>query len=182
MDSISNNKISQHTEETLQAFVEAIIPRTPELAEEYGEIQYYGALDFQTEQYLLLSLNEFDHTLADSIVEMLDAAAKQLASIKGNGESTFSALSPGDRLLAMTLLRHNQITLDGLPMPFKNNAFNIIDDLTKLTMMGYYSEWFGYGSTRLKGPDQRELEFYPMSWSQIEYPGPTPGKNLQTNL
>lgn len=43
------------------------------------------------------------------------------------------------------------------------------------TMMGYYSEWYGYGSTRLNEPNQRVLEFYPFSWKQIGYPGPSLG-------
>lgn len=47
------------------------------------------------------------------------------------------------------------------------------DGLSKLTMRGYYSEWYGYGSTRLNNLNQRILESYPLSWEQAGYPGPS---------
>lgn len=164
----------QETRGTFKAFVEAIIPRTPELAIEYGEIQYYGALDLHTDEYLILSINEFNSSLVNSTAQMLDAAAKELY-INSIREVTFSSLSLSDRLMAISLLRQNQIFSSKLPIPFKNNIFNVIDNLIKLTIMGYYSEWFGYGTTRLNEPNQRRLEFYPVSWKQVGYPGPTPG-------
>ena len=104
-----------YTQETFKAFVDAIIPRSPGLAQEYGKIQYFGALDFQTDEYLILSLNSYD-----------------------------------------------------IP-------FNITGSLNRFTMMGYYSEWYGYGSTRLEVPDQRRLEYFPLSWQQVGYPGPSLG-------
>jgi hypothetical protein len=50
---------------------------------------------------------------------------------------------------------------------------NISGSLVRLTMLGYYSEWYGYGSTRFLNPDQRILETTPISWQQINYPGPS---------
>lgn len=180
-----NSNVSQHTRETLMAFVDTVIPRTPGLAEEYGEIQYYGALDFLTDEYLIVTLNEYHESLTDSITHMLDAASKQLVLIRGNkklhpylNEVTFWELAPDDRLLAMDLLRQNQVAYSHMTEPFKNITYNIIDNLIKLTMMGYYSEWFGYGTTRLAEPNQRILEYYPLSWKQVEYPGPNPSYNF----
>ena len=43
------------------------------------------------------------------------------------------------------------------------------------TMLGYYSEWFGYGTTRMNKPNERVFEFAPISWKQIGYPGPSLG-------
>lgn len=101
---------------TFQAYVDAVIPRSPRLAEEYGKIQYFGALDLHTDEYLILTLNHNSISWAES-------------------ESA----------------------------------------LNRITMMGYYSEWSGYGSTRLEKPDQRRLEFFPISWKQVGYPGPSLG-------
>jgi len=129
-----NEDSQEYMQETFKALVDAIIPRTPELAEEYGKIQYYGALDFQTDEYLILSLNNYYSPLAKPTAEMLDMAAEQLVF-----------------------------------------ALSITGDLNRLTMMGYYSEWYGYGSTRLKTPNQRKLEYFPLSWGQVEYPGPSLG-------
>lgn len=47
--------------------------------------------------------------------------------------------------------------------------------LVETTMMGFYSEWSGYGTTRLNKPNQRRLEYDPISWKQIGYPGPSQG-------
>ena len=55
-----------------------------------------------------------------------------------------------------------------------DSSFDIIS-VIPTTMMGYYSEWYGYGSTRLNEPNQRVLEFYPFSWKQVGYPGPSLG-------
>ncbi|MEL7655898.1 MAG: hypothetical protein AAGU75_08320 [Bacillota bacterium] len=104
-----------YTQETMKAFVDAIIPRSPRLAEEYGKIQYFGALDFHTDEYITFLLNHY------------------------------------------------------------NMPFSIMGSFNRFTMMGYYSEWYGYGSTRLETPDQRRLEFFPLSWEQVEYPGPSLG-------
>ena len=100
----------QYTNETFQAFADAVIPRTPRLAEEYGKIQYFGALDLHTDEYLFLTF-----------------------------------------------------------------AYSFVGSLIRFTMMGYYSEWSGYGSTRLEAPDQRKLEYFPLSWKQVGYPGPSLG-------
>ena len=121
----------------LKLFVDAIIPRSPGLAEEYGKIQYFGALDLHTNEYMILSLNSYYIPLAKPVAEMLDIAFEQFQD------------NPGFILSNSTLNR--------------------------FTMMGYYSEWSGYGSTRLDAPGQRRLEYYPLSWDQVGYPGPSLG-------
>ena len=175
-------------QETFQAFVDAIIPRTPGLAEEYGRIQFFGALDLHTDEYISLSLNYYYIPLAEPTAEMLDVAAEQLVIMDGNnrlvnfsrfmGGSAFAAIDPSDRLRALTLLEQLNIYLADLPIPFQDNPeliLYITSTLNRFTMMGYYSEWSGYGSTRLKESNQRKLEYYPISWKQIGYPGPSLG-------
>jgi hypothetical protein len=179
----------KQTKETFEAFVEAVIPRSPKLAEQYGNIQYYGALDFLIDEYLIITLNEYHPNLAEATAEMLNVAAEKLIlrnenrePVHFNGSGNFSALTPNDRLLALALLKKYQYTSSHLLFPFENIFFNITDNLIRITMMGYYSEWFGYGMTRLKMPNERILEFYPLSWNQVGYPGPVPGhvfKNSQ---
>lgn len=175
----------KQTKATLSAFVDAIIPRSPELAKVYGEIQYYGALDLLIDEYLYVTLNEYQPDLAEATVEILNAAAQRLVSRVQNKKplnlsesGIFVSLAPSDRLLAIALLKKYQYSSSYLLYPFENIFYNVVDNLIRLTMIGYYSEWFGYGNTRLMQPNDRVLEFYPLSWNQIGYPGPTPPRQL----
>lgn len=71
-----------------------------------------------------------------------------------------------------------QIDPAEIPEPFKSNPAMIAmvkGTLKTTTMMGYYSEWSGYGSTRLAQAEKRTLEYKPISWEQIDYPGPSLG-------
>ena len=178
----------KRTQATFQAFADAIIPRTPGLAEEYGRIQFFGALDAHTDEYIILSLNYYEIPLAESTAEMLDAVAEHLVIMDGNnrlinfsrflGGSAFTAIDPSDRFRALTLLESLNSNLADLPVPFHDNPellLYTISTLNRFTMMGYYSEWLGYGSTRLDSVNQRKLEYHPFSWKQIGYPGPSLG-------
>ena len=182
------NQSLKRTQETFQAFVDAVIPRTPGLAEEFGRIQFFGALDLHTEEYLIYSLNYYYIPLAEPMADLLDISAEQLVIRDGNnslmnfskfmGGSAFAALDPSDRFRALTLLEKLNIYLADLPIPFQDNPESILyntSTLNRFTMMGYYSEWSGYGSTRLETPEQRKLEYHPLSWKQIGYPGPSLG-------
>lgn len=170
-----NNEL-QRTQETFQALVDAIIPRTPRLAQEYGEIQYFGALDSYTDEYLGWVLNNYYIPLAQPLAEMLDIAATQLLIYEGKDRtSTFAALDPIDRFRAIIQLEQLKLYYPDIFIPFQNypGLFDITSDLNRLTTLGYYSEWAGYGSTRLDTPTQRVLEYYPISWMQVGYPGPS---------
>lgn len=189
------NYSSQRTQETFQALVDAIIPRTLGLADEYGRIQYFGALDLHTDEYLSMSLDDYYMPLAKPTAEMLDVAAEQLVFMDGNNKSinfsrfmgggTFAAIDPSDRFRALTLLEQLKVYLADLPLPFRDNpglVRSITGELNRFTMMGYYSEWSGYGSTRLELPNQRKLEYFPISWKQVGYPGPSLGYRALRNV
>lgn len=176
------------TQNTFKALVNAIIPRSPDLAYEYGIVQYYGALDLQIDEYVILTLDSLNVPLAMPTAEMLNYAASQyISSVIGsvrtdysvfNTENNFAALTPYHQLSIIEFLRQIQIDLNLLPVPFQNNPALVVSTMNLLvntTMMGYYSEWAGYGSTRLNEPNQRKLEFYPISWKQVGYPGPSLG-------
>ncbi len=162
---------------TYTAFVEAIIPWSPKLAAEYGEIQFYGAIDSLTYEYLILSLYELGGApLIISTAEILDMAARELV-FRGDNEFSFnltngvafSVLTPPDRLSALNIIKQQEMSSYDNTM---TADIYIVDRLIRLTMMGYYSEWFGYGQTRLDEPSQRVMEFGPVSWEQVGYPGP----------
>jgi hypothetical protein len=185
---ISSYYSDQYIMETFKALVDAIIPCTPGLAEEYGKIQLFGALYFHTDEYLTVTLNHYSIPLAEPTAAMLDTAAEQLVFLGKNsrlldfssypGGGTFAALAPGDRFRAMTLLDKLEVNLSDLQYPYKDNPDFVITftgALIRYTMIGYYSEWAGYGTTRLESPNDRKLEFYPLSWEQINYPGPSLG-------
>lgn len=183
-----NNDLLQYIRQTFQAYVDAVIPRSPVLAEVYGYVQYYGALDLQIEDYMIYTLNYYDIPLANPTAVMLNTIAEQVVAMNLNNElvdysrvsegEIFAALSPIDRFLVLTLLQRLEVNLADLPMPYQNNpnlVLSIMSALERFVMLGYYSEWAGYGSTRLETPSQRILEYYPISWMQVGYPGPSLG-------
>ena len=123
-----------------------------------------------------------------SIANLLDMAACQLCWI-GKTEYSyntcvfprkgiFANLTRNERLKAIDLLERLEIPLGNLPEPFTNNpglTQSMKNTLTQLTLLGYYSEWTGYGSTRLDRPDFRCMEYFPIGWIQSNYPGPAFG-------
>lgn len=179
------NAIYEYVEDIFKGFADASIPQSPELAEEYGGVQYYGALDLFTYEYLIMELDSLSIPMALPAAIVLDGAAEQFLyknedkpeDLDSSDISLFSRLSPSRRLQAVNLL----IQPDGiqyfpvLPQLRPEDIFPVIMSLNRLTLMGYYSEWPGYGSTRLNPPGQRTLEHFPVSWEQIGYPGPSKG-------
>lgn len=192
---IHNHDNSQYIIATFQAVVDAIIPYTPGFSGKYGEYMVPGAVNQGIGQFVIW---EFDNLVAievnnnlqpillsDAIAQMLDAAACQLilyGIIRGPredhfpGGGDFCSLSRRDRLLTLNHLEQLKIDYSTLPQPFQNNPNWIqmaVDLINRYTMFGYYSEWSGYGSTRLCTPEARKLEYAPISWKQIGYPGPS---------
>ncbi len=179
------NTIYEYVEDIFKGFTDASIPQSPELAEEYGGVQYYGALDLLTYEYLIMELDSLSIPMALPAAIVLEAAAEQFLyknedkpeDLDSPDISLFSRLSPSRRLQTVNLL----IQPDGLqyfpvlPQLRQEDLFPVIMSLNRLTLMGYYSEWSGYGSTRLNPPGQRTLEHFPVSWEQIGYPGPSKG-------
>ena len=167
------NYTMQHIVDTFKAFVEVIIPWSPQLAEEYGETQYYGAIDLLTYEYLIQTLYRYGGSLlVVSTAKDLDAAAKELvlsqnstSKVESPEGVTFAQLTPVDRLLAIKNMNNNDETNT-------KNQSATINLLIRATMMGYYSEWYGYGLTRMDEPNQRVFEFKPVSWEQVGYTGP----------
>lgn len=173
LNSLSYNK-------TFKALVDTIIPRTPGLAVEYGKIQYFGATDSYTDEYLKYSLDYYSIPLAKPAAEMLNMAALQLTDNNAlyYVNEPFAKLSPINRLRTLELLNQNKFNLEDFPVPYRNDpraVISTVNNINRLTLMGYYSEWSGYGSTRLDSPSERELEYIPISWKQTGYPGPSLG-------
>ncbi len=175
--------------DTFQALVDTIIPRTPHLAQDYGLIQYYGALDAYIDQYLILSLQNLYYPLANFTVEILNLAA-QIVNSEGfdnnpqNSNISFSNSTPEKRLQAIELLQMASTFPANYPQVFSDNPdiiLYIYGFINRVPMLGYYSEWYGYGDTRILPPNQRQLEFYPFSWQQIDYPGPSLGYHALRN-
>lgn len=184
MIKFQNKYALPQTKATFRAWVDAIVPKT--------------ALDLHSDEYQIWALDHllslkiviknFNIYLANATAEMLNVAARQLIYTGGNKkpinpekvpkEGTFAALEPNDRFRAVTLLEQLQVDLASLPIPFRNNPgfiHAITAVLTLLTTIGYYSEWSGYGSTRLKTPEKRKIEHFPTGWKQVGYPGPSMG-------
>ncbi|MBW5445668.1 hypothetical protein GE107_06265 [Cohnella sp. CFH 77786] len=191
------SRADPHTVATFRALVDAIVPYTPELAA-YGAEQPIGAVQQHVHEYMIWSL---DHTLtlvldyypeivplAAPTAGLLNAGAAQLvasgqAKYAAQGAIAgspvpFAALSPADRIRTMAILEKLQIDLGLLPPPYRDDGGLvkfIIDYLNRGTMFGNYSEWPGYGTTRLNTPTRRRLEFFPIGWRQTGYPGVSKG-------
>lgn len=179
----------EYLTDTFKAFADAIIPRSPELAQQYGRIQYYGALDQYTGDFIILSLNSLAVPMALPVADTLNMAAEQFlyrereerkAGEEFPGSSAFFSLSPIERLQVTGMLFQPEgiAYFPALDQTSQEEVFLVLPFLIRLSMMGYYSEWAGYGTTRQNPPDQRTLEYYPESWGQVGYPGPSPGYRL----
>ncbi|WP_248929580.1 hypothetical protein [Paenibacillus hamazuiensis] len=187
-----------YTRATFQALVDAILPHTIQCEEELGIVPAAGAIQLGVDRFVIAQIDqsqfvpvdvkELPMPLSRSAAQMLDEGAKQLVR-RGrvqhplhphvfSGGGLFSSLSRLDRLLAMDVLDRLDLPLRLLPPPFRNSpgmVQTMIETFHQLTMFGYYSEWVGYGSTRLFPPDYRQLEFFPPGWGRIGYPGPAFG-------
>lgn len=181
MDESSYQKMN----ETFMALVDAFIPRTPLLAEVYGMAMFYGALDLLTDKYLVMILNYYYTPLEVPVSEILNILAKQLInsdktakvlySNKQNVGNAFSVLSPRDRLRSILLIEEKKIYFSKELAIFIEypGLFSSISSLNRYIIMGFYSEWYGYGTTRFLNLEERTLQFHPISWEQVGYPGPT---------
>ena len=165
-----------------------MVPQSPDLAEQYGEIQFYGALESYTAEYLIMSLDSYPTPFAIAVAEVLNLAAKQYLMEKGedpdlpddSGGVYFLKLTPEDRLKTIDRIASSDGIVyipAGLVMKTGDIA-SVFPALNRLIMMGYYSEWSGYGSTRFMSPNLRVLEYIPISWKQIGYPGPSFGYRI----
>lgn len=175
---------------TYQALVDALLPPG---TSPFWNMPSYNGIDIKIHEYLINGLNHFvtiqqqlhqkTIPLASPTAIMLDTAASQLifanhlqplADNQFKGGGMFSSLSRNDRIRTLSALENLQIDLYLLPSPFKNNAGMVkfvTDALNRFSMFGYYSEWPAYGATRLNPPDYRRLEFFPLLWRQVGYPG-----------
>lgn len=186
------------TKATFKALVDAVVPNTPELAEKKVSVQSYGALDLHIDEYIIWSLNHYisifmvikdvNIHLANATAELLIIAARHLIYLGENKDpvnsdispkdGAFAALSPGDRFRAITLLEELKIDAASLPVPFRFNPKLLLSttvSIILLPIIGYYTEWSGYGSTCMERPDNRRLEHFPTDWEQVGYPGPVKG-------
>ncbi|MNB71986.1 hypothetical protein D3C75_185640 [compost metagenome] len=181
---------------TFRALVEAIVPNTPALAV-YEPRQIYGAADLCIHEYMIW---ELDHSLSiviglnltimplsASTAGMLNAAAVQFIAKRQaqyapcypvREVSLFASLSPADRIRVLEMLEELKVDLGVLPPPYRDNGEfvrSMVNFLNRQTIFGHYSEWSAYGTTRLRTPTERRLEYFPIGWSQAGYPGVVPG-------
>ncbi|MDK2968808.1 hypothetical protein [Lacrimispora sp.] len=185
---LDKNVVYDYVVNTFRAYADAMIPQSPNLAKQYGKIQFYGALESYTAEYLIMSLDSYPTPFAIAAAEILNLAAKQYLMDKGedwdlpddSGGVYFLKLTPEDRLKTIDRITSTDGIIyipAGLLMK-PGDIAPVLPALNRLTMMGYYSEWSGYGSTRFMSPNLRVLEYIPISWKQIGYPGPSLGYRI----
>ncbi|ULO10590.1 hypothetical protein H1230_28565 [Paenibacillus sp. 19GGS1-52] len=188
--------VDAQTFTTFLALVEAIVPNTA-MPCDYGEERSAGAVDLCIHEYMIW---ELDHSLSltlglyltvvplsTSTAMMLNAGAAEFVA-SGQAQDTlnysiwgcspFSSLSPADRIRVLAMLEQLKVDLGTLPPPYRDDGGLVrymIDFLNRQTMFGNYSEWSAYGTTRLRTPTERRLEYFPLSWRQVGYPGVVPG-------
>lgn len=186
-----NSSTGEETIKIFRYFVNAIIPRTPGLAYEFGYIQYFGAVDSHMEDYVIQILGDSYFPLTLETAEMLYLVTELLlaADVYIPGTPPYysdswmidTVYTPYNQYFIFNIQHFN---LSSLPHPFKDNPVLVISSINSLvnsTIMGYYSEWSGYGTTRLDSPNQQILEYHPFSWEQVGYPGPSMGYHAFRN-
>lgn len=195
---IQENHTLPQTKAVFEALADSIVPQGHDRIEGQAAIDTIGTLDLHPDQYQVYILNHYlslklilihvHFGLANVTAKMLNEAARQLISAGRNEnpvnpaiaaeKGIFAALHATDRCRAITLLEQLQADLANLPVPFRNNPGSVramISVITMLATNGYYSEWPGYGSTRLQSPEKRKIEQFPAGWKQVGYPGPSKG-------
>ncbi|RKQ27486.1 hypothetical protein [Oceanobacillus halophilus] len=175
-----NNQQQEYVEATFRALTDALLPDGMDGDQNVHEYVIAG-LDQK------ISIQQQLHyrvvPLAYPTAIMLDAAATQLVNAQKihahpqswfSGGRMFSRLSRTDRIQVLTALENLYVDLYLLPSPFQNNAGMIkyvTDALNRFSLFGYYSEWLAYGTTRLFPPNHRRLEYFPLNWQRVGYPG-----------
>lgn len=103
-----------------------------------------------------------------AMVEFIIPRTPRLAKLYGDFMYYGALDLQVDEYVAMLIDNYGiQIPVRILEMPSMYGYFN------RFVVLGFYSEWFGYGSTRFNAPGQRIREFDPISWEQVGYPGPS---------
>lgn len=187
-------KTDPHTQETVTALLEAIIPETPDLAEERGEVYRPGAVSVGLDEFFVTFLNELvavglpglghvdNARLSEALAAALDVAAAELLARGENEEpptseagvagGPFARLSPRDRMRAISLFGEKDLDTGDLPGPFVEVDAGLIAQLMNgFAPLVYYSDWAGYDDYTAP---RSEREFDPddiVAWEQVEYPG-----------
>lgn len=182
-----------YTRKNVRALVEAVIPRTPELAESHGEKHVPGGRDVDLTEYVIESFNGYqEHHLgvlstllrrlgirnypyAVVVSVLFDVVALELLVRRGNEQSVerrslagpFARLAPRDRLRALDLLETGALdSLAGLAddrLPVLGTVRFLVLGANAFPLLGYYSEWAGTDPASNPG------------WRQAGYPGPAEG-------
>jgi len=182
-----------YTRTNVRALVEAVLPRTPELAASHGEEHVPGGRDVDLAEYVIESFDSYqEHHLGVlstllrtlgirnypySVVVslLLDVVALELLVRRGNERPVewrslagpFARLAPRDRLRALDLLETG--ALDSLAaladdrLPVLGTVRFLALGVNAFPLLGYYSEWAG--ETQRANP----------AWRQTGYPGPAEG-------
>jgi hypothetical protein len=182
-----------YTRTNVRALVEAVLPRTPELAESQGEEHVPGGRDVDLAEYVIESFDSYqEHHLgvlsvllrklgirnypyAVVVSLLLDVVALELLVRRDNERPVewrslsgpFARLAPRDRLRALDLLETG--ALDSLAaladdrLPVLGTVRFLALGLNTFPLLGYYSEWAGESPASNPG------------WRQAGYPGPADG-------
>lgn len=187
--------MDSYTKATLRALVDAIIPATVQYERGLPLRWIVGAAGLSVEDFVIKQLDHSQFvpvnasaagilplSLATASLLDIGAAVLKRAQSKTYGSKTlrgaFASLPRMDRLRAIALINRLAIPLFALPLPYQNNpglVLTMMDSLHQLTVFGYYSEWYGYGSTRLLPANKQRVEFFPPGWRFAGYSGPSYG-------
>lgn len=176
---------------TYNALADAIVPVTPWLANEAGAAYLAGGAEWDVGQLLISMLDQLrpaDGGLPLATALLLDTGANWLIA---TGQATaplnpcafpaggpFAQLCREDRIRVLALLEQLALDPATLPPPYRDAPWLVpvtVDGLNRAAVMGFYSEWPGYGTTRPLPQQERELQFFPPGWCQARYPGTSKG-------
>ncbi|QDI90755.1 hypothetical protein EPH95_05820 [Salicibibacter halophilus] len=174
---MDTSNVQSYVTSTFQALTDALVPSTS-LTSDLNVHEY--VID-GLEQYITIQqqLYTISIPLAYPTARLLNIAATQLVNVGKikealSGDVAFARLSREDRVRTLAALEELKVDLYVLPSPYRNDGGmvkHVVDALNRFSLFGYYSEWSAYGSTRRLPPDERKLEFFPVGWEQVGYPG-----------
>jgi hypothetical protein len=196
--------LESYTERTLEAFIECLIPETPELVDDLGTELQPGGNDSGLSELIRQSFNTLQSIQLSDTVHHEIPEPKQLAPLiavildygaleyilRGKADEPpipetpggpFVCLDPNERLQVIDYLATNSYLkrvnewLDNI-IPYTGLLDFMIDGLVTMVVMNYYGEWTGYDeSENPLLPNPDSFSGDVQGWNQSKFPGQSPG-------
>lgn len=200
---ILDDLLNLYSRNSLDALVDALVPETPQLAEERGPEHEAGASRTGLADQLLEAFNQLQATgvlkqpegnapeparTAPIVAVLLDLSSLEFLLRDRNERRVrvriggpFRWLHPADRRRLFDFLQEDSLLrtlVDALDdrVPYAGLVDFLLDGLVTMPLLHYYSEWSGYEDEHNPlTPDPESFRPPVQSWQQTTFPGQEPG-------